>query len=424
MSRSALYVSYFGIRQPLVQTQVIPYLKELVSDGWSIHLMTFEPEWPSGFPEPEQAAWRQELQESGITWHPNRYTDSRGIPAKIRDIISGLRSARKIIAENQIKIVHGRAHVGTTIACLASLFRNVKILFDIRGFNPEEYLDSGHWSRTGLKFNSLKTVEKWLIRRSSGFVILTHAGRKAMFPTAVHQENDPVGMYRLPDGRPVQVIPCCVDPSRFLDQSTDDFNSENELKSKIKLGHCSRLVIHVGALSGLYPEDRIVAVFAEIYRQNPNTGFIILSQTDTGRLRELYLQSGLPESNLWTGQVKVAEVAQYLSISDWGLSLKCESYSQLSCSPTKIPEYLLAGLPVLASQGIGDTDHLIKENRVGIVFNAWDTDGIQAAVAEMEPLQSDPELKSRSKQAACDGFRLEIVGGPRYRAIYNAIDKM
>ena len=41
----SLYVCYFGLREPLVQTQVIPYLKEILKDGVEISLLTFEPEF-------------------------------------------------------------------------------------------------------------------------------------------------------------------------------------------------------------------------------------------------------------------------------------------------------------------------------------------------------------------------------------------
>src|ERR1051326_9263552 len=40
----SLYICYFGLREPLVQTQVLPYLRELAKSGVAIFLLTFEPE--------------------------------------------------------------------------------------------------------------------------------------------------------------------------------------------------------------------------------------------------------------------------------------------------------------------------------------------------------------------------------------------
>ena len=418
--KCALYVCYFGLREPLVQTQVLPYLRELAGDGWTVHVLTFEPDWPAAFPQAEQESRRTALASDGITWHARPYSKSHGLSAKLRDIAGGLVAARRIARQNGVRVIHGRAHVGTAIASLAAAFSKRKVLFDIRGFNPEEYVDSGHWPAGGLKFRLLKMAERVMLWYASGFVILTHVGREHLFPKATHTDRDPADLYHLSDGRPVQVIPCCVDPARFQ-RAPMDSESVDRLKTEIGLADSTRIVAHVGALGGLYPEDRIVATFAALYRQDPGTGFLILCQNDTSRLRALYAEAGLPPARLWVGKVTAAEVPRYVALADWGLSLKRESFSQLSCSPTKIPEYLLAGLPVLASQGIGDTDRLLKEHRVGVVFDAWDDGSIEAAVGQMQSLAADPELKSRCVQTAVEGFSLKGIGGPRYRAIYTEL---
>ena len=43
MGIRSLYICYFGVREPLVQTQVLPYLRELVDElSLEVHLLTFE----------------------------------------------------------------------------------------------------------------------------------------------------------------------------------------------------------------------------------------------------------------------------------------------------------------------------------------------------------------------------------------------
>ncbi len=417
MSRNILYVCYFGLREPLVHTQVLPYLRELVRGGWNPTILTFEPGWPDEFPEAERTARIESLRRDGIAWRVNPYTKSHSLFAKVKDILTGLRTARRIARENQVQLIHGRAHVGTAVACLvaATIRPRPKVLFDIRGFNPEEYVDAGRWTETGLKFRALKFAEKRMLKAASGFVILTEAGRAAMFPTAVPAEGE--GAWVLPDGRPIQVIPCCVDPARFT-PPVDAAETREELKNRLGLGGASKIVVHVGALGGLYPEDRIIALFRAIHADDPRTGFLILCQNDTSLFRKLYTEAGLPESSLWIGKAPAAEVPRYLAVGDWGLSLKCESYSQLSCSPTKIPEYLLAGLPVLASRNIGDTDEILTASKVGVVFDAWDAAGLAQAVTAMKSLAAEPDIEARCRQAALDRFDLQGVGGPRYRSIY------
>ena len=413
--KSALYICYFGLREPLVQTQVLPYLRYLANEGWKIHLLTFESGWPESYPDSDPA--RAELEASGIIWSARSYSTSHSVFAKLWDIAGGVVSARRIARKNQVRIIHGRAHVGTAIACLAAFLTRRKVLFDIRGFNPEEYVDSGHWPAGGLKFRLLKFSERVMVRCVSGFVILTQIGRKYFFADATHPSTDDESLYHLPDGRPVQVIPCCVDLQRFHFNAKDAL-IKDQLKSEIQLGHTERIMAHVGALGGLYPVDRILSVFAELYRDNPKTGFLILCQNNTSLIRNQYSERGLPLANLWIGKVRPEEVPRYLSMADWGLSLKRSGYSQFSCSPTKIPEYLLAGLPVLASQGIGDTDHLLTKNRVGVIFNAFDDDSIRTAIEQMNALSEDCGLQARCMETAVREFDLNTIGGPRYAEIY------
>ena len=76
MGISTIYICYFGLREPLVQTQVLPYLRELRKDDVEITLLTFEPQlkqnWNSELIEVAQA----ELAAEGIDWHATGYHKS------------------------------------------------------------------------------------------------------------------------------------------------------------------------------------------------------------------------------------------------------------------------------------------------------------------------------------------------------------
>ena len=79
-----------------------------------------------------------------------------------------------------------------------------KLLFDIRGFMPEEYTDAGVWPEGGAIYRAAKRAERWLLRVSDGFVVLTEKARDILFAT---------------ETKPVEVIPCCVD---FEKRFTED----------------------------------------------------------------------------------------------------------------------------------------------------------------------------------------------------------
>ena len=78
---------------PLGQSQVIPYLKELSSHGVRFTLLSFEMSKAytrEGLGQCEQL--RQELATSAIDWHRLRYHKSPSLPATSYDVLAGIRS--------------------------------------------------------------------------------------------------------------------------------------------------------------------------------------------------------------------------------------------------------------------------------------------------------------------------------------------
>src|SRR5204862_5203605 len=83
MATHTLYICYFGLREPLVQTQVLPYLRELVAGGVKMSLLTFEPRRWDG------AEWRERLRAEGIEWHVLPYHKRPTLPATLYDVARG-----------------------------------------------------------------------------------------------------------------------------------------------------------------------------------------------------------------------------------------------------------------------------------------------------------------------------------------------
>jgi len=213
----SLYICYFGVREPLVHTQVLPYLRELADGGVRIWLLTFEPDFRKHWDAESIAEWRARLQRQGIDWHPMAYHRRPSLPVTLYDIAAGAWRASAIARREQIDIFHGRSHVGATIAMLAGRWRGGRVIFDMRGFLAEEYIDSGRWRANGYLPRLVKAAERWLCRSADGVVILTERLRDTLFDAASAGE------------RPIEVIPCCVDMSRFNQSSLDREQVRREL---------------------------------------------------------------------------------------------------------------------------------------------------------------------------------------------------
>src|SRR6266851_5341019 len=149
MAIRTLYICYFGLREPLVQTQVLPYLRQLRSEDLQVSLLTFEPRLKETWSADEIATQRESLNAEGISWHYRKYHKWPSLPATIYDMAVGAWSIVSIMRREGVEILHARNHVPAVMSVLAGIFTEEKLIFDIRGFMPEEYTDAGVWPANG-----------------------------------------------------------------------------------------------------------------------------------------------------------------------------------------------------------------------------------------------------------------------------------
>lgn len=405
MPTRTLYLCYFGLREPLVQTQVLPYLRKLVESGVGVSLLTFEPGLKERWTPEELEAERARLEAEGIRWHWRAYHKRPSLPATLYDIGVGARLAAKLLRRGEADVLHARGHVPALMAALAKRRAGGRVLFDIRGFMPEEYTDAGVWPANGTLYRGVKRVERFLFDSADAFVVLTEKAREILFPGRTEADEK---------GRPVEVIPCCVDFKRF--RAADETPREG-LRRELGL-EGRRVVVYVGSFGGWYMAEETARFMALAFKQDPRTFALVLTQTPpesiAARLREL----GVPEDSFHVGRAAPPDVPKYLKASDIAVSFIRACYSKLSSSPTKIAEYLAAGLPVVCNAGIGDVDEVIEGDRVGVVLRDFGDESFTRALREVEALRAGGNLSERARESAERRFDIERVGGAKYRRIY------
>lgn len=394
----ALYLCYFGLREPLVQAQVLPYLRQLVRGGVEMSLLTFESD-----PEGAWAAeWGERLRGEGIDWHRLRYHKRPTLPATLFDIVAGAWRARAIVRRRGIGLLHARSHVGAAIGALTKALTGTRLLFDIRGLLPEEYVDSGNWRKRGLLFRLTKMAERWLFRSSDGFVVLTNRAREWLFP-------DGAG------GKPVEVIPCCLSAARTVPRGDRD-------AVRTELGVAGRVVfVYIGALGGYYLMHEMAELLAVARQKDPRVFALVLTQSPAAPMVDELARAGFGAGDYRVMRADPQDVPRFLEAADVALCILRSSIARVATSPTKFAEYLAAGLPVLSGAGVGDMDAHIAAERVGVVLRSFDRPAYIEALRELETLRRDPELAERCRHTARTHYDLESIAGVRYRRLYDAL---
>jgi glycosyltransferase involved in cell wall biosynthesis len=161
--------------------------------------------------------------------------------------------------------------------------------------------------------------------------------------------------------------------------------------------------------------------FIELRAREPRAFLRILTRSSPEETAARLRGVGLGDEDFHVGGVAASEVPRYLRRARLGLSFRKPTFSQVAASPTKIPEYLAAGLPAVSNAGIGDTDQLLEGERVGVVVRHFNTEELARAAEAALALAAEPGTEERCVAVARRHFDLRAVGGERYANVYRRL---
>jgi glycosyltransferase involved in cell wall biosynthesis len=405
--RRVLFISYNGMLDPLGQSQVIPYLRELAKRGIRYTLLSFErPKafTPEGVAQCEQL--RQKLQSDGIEWHWLPYHQRPSVPATIYDVLAGLRKASKLVKRNRIEMVHARGHIPATIALGLKKRFGTKMIFDVRGLMAEEYVDAEHWREGGIPYRITKATERRILAATDAVVTLT----ERIWPIISEWE----GLR----GRTVhhKVIPCCVDLSLFK------FSEAERVRRREELGLGDRLtLVYSGSLDGWYLTEKMVDFFAAVLKRRSDAHLLWLTTGSHDRVRELMRSRNVGAGNFSVLSIPSAQVPSYLAAADAGMAFIKRCVSKIASSPTKNGEYLACGLPLIINAGVGDSDALINDWKAGVLIEDFTQDEFGEAGRRIEEMLAQPEVRRNARSVAEQLFDLNEIGAERYATLYERV---
>lgn len=405
--RRVLFVSYNGMLDPLGQSQVIPYLRELATRGVRFTLLSFER--PGAF-EPEGIAQceqlRQKLESQGIEWHWLRYHQRPSVPATIYDVLAGSRKAASLVKRNRIELVHARGHIPATIALELKRRFGTKMIFDLRGLMAEEYVDAEHWREGGVPYRLTKATERRILAATDAIVTLT----ERIWPIIREWE----GLR----GRAVhhEVIPCCVDLSLFR------FSAEDRARRRAELGLGDRFtMVYSGSLDGWYLTEKMADFFAGFLQRKSDAHLLWLTTGSHDRVRDLMRSRNVETGNFSVLSIASSAVPSYLSAADAGLAFIKRCVSKVASSPTKNGEYLACGLPLIINAGIGDSDSLINEWKAGVLIENFTEDEYAVAGRSIEKMVAESGIRKSARSVAEQLFDLNTIGAQRYASLYEKV---
>jgi glycosyltransferase involved in cell wall biosynthesis len=403
----ALFITYNGALEPLIQSQGIPYLKGLRRKGVETVLLSFEKVrgTPAEF-KAETAALRGHLLNHGIRWYRLKYHKRPSVPATLYDILAGVITGIWIVLREKVDIVHARGTVPAAMGYVISRVLNKRFVHDARGLMAEEYADGGIWKRNGLVYKAVSSLEKKFMCAADAVVVLTDTIKRIL--TGGSYIQDAV----MRDPARITVIPCCVDLQLFRRADAGRLKQEYGLENKF-------IILYAGSLGTWYLVNEMVDFYIAARETIPDAHLFFLVNTG----REL-AEASCRSRNLGPADVTITgadfnRVPLFMSMSDAGIYFIKQCFSKQASCPTTLAEYLAAGLPVIANSGIGDGDTVIESNGVGEIVRSFDTRCYRQAALRLAAVRQNraDDVGARCRRTAQDLFSLD-KGVESYLSVY------
>src|SRR4051812_9263901 len=119
VNSKTLYVCYFGLREPLVQTQVLSYLREIKKSGTRVSILTFEPNPHENWTPEQIKTEKEKLAAEGIEWDFLTYHKRPSAPATLYDVLCGAVYIWRKARREKLDVIHARVHTPAMMGALA-----------------------------------------------------------------------------------------------------------------------------------------------------------------------------------------------------------------------------------------------------------------------------------------------------------------
>ena len=385
IKKRVLYLSYESLlASPILKTQVTPLL-EMLTYEYDITLSTFE-------------AKNAIIQNYKFKTLPFR--------SSLRSF--NLFSLVLFLIRNRknFEIIHCRSYLPMLpVSILSAFLPNFpKIIFDLRGVFPEEVLMKYKKEKSFklfFYFKIFKFLEKFFLSKAKVNIVVSNS-----FKNYLIKEYET----RITDlGEKIVVIPTFVNTLNKV-----NVNDETEIpfeKSDV-------IFVYSGSIELWQKFPETVLLFKNIKKEVSNAKFLILTY-DSEIAIKILESNGLRHSDFAIKNCNPNELPLYLKLADFAFLLREDDIVNNVAAPIKFTDYLLAGLTVILTRKIGDTEEIVRNFGNGIFLNGFSEEDMGKFVKENSTILSS-KCKIEADQIIKKYYSIELAFS-KYSTLYKHI---
>ena len=363
--KNLLFITWDGPKTSYMEGLFMPILNQVQSQSnYKFHIVQFS--WGDDKKVEITENTAHELQL--IYTHRKIIRKPVAVLGNIITIFKGIRFLKKYIQNNNITIVMPRSTMpAIMINRLAT--QNFKIVFDADGLPLEERVDFSGLSRKSKQYLFFKKEENKMLERADG--VLTRSNE------AIKIHSQTIGNTNL--GKFSVVL-----NGRNTDFFKPNRSVREKMRKELSISDQTKVLVYCGSLGPQYGWDEMIAIYSNYHKINIDSRFLIL----TGN--QAFANERIP--NEWKESIIVktvpfTEVPNYLSVADVAFAIREPKFSMQGVAPIKLGEYLLMGIPTIASLGIGDTEQILNSIPNCFLYHHQNPNRVAEAVAFIEGLR-------------------------------------
>ncbi|MCB4755590.1 MAG: glycosyltransferase [Elusimicrobia bacterium] len=389
------YFVYYGFENTVIESQVITPARKLVHDNFTVTLLFMED--GTNFLR-ALLAWPFRRKRMNVSPSMRAIFLPR-VPRNVlwmNTLMAFLVLSPKLLS-GQATVVHARGFQGCAVLLpIKRLFKKLKVICDIRGHEAEEYVYQVTKNKprplnrleTAWK-NKLERMALTAIQKSDAIIGVSKAllhhyqsiggllqnaviPAKAGIQSGVHvldsrfRGNDVILdklIGHVEETSRWAYVPCCVDIERYATALSrrNDVRKEHHWDDKIVL-------VYTGGLNLWQGQAYLADIFSAFHQEDSRCFFVGLTP-DTEKLKKLFIDHGISPDVYTIFTSPFEKIPDTLAASDIGLLLRENHPLNTFACPTKLAEYLAAGLHLFTTRAIADVVDLLEKHSVGTMIS-------------------------------------------------------
>lgn len=398
-----LFITWDGPQVSYLEGLFLPIFRLLEDYGWSFHILQFT--W-GGRVQRNMAA----CEAAGISYRSVEVWRKPVAVGSFLTALKGCRDVRKAIEDWNIDILMPRSTL-PLLACSRAL-RHIPLplVFDADGLPIDERVDFGGLSPTGLSYRILRDIESLGVRKAK--IVLTRTDKAAEILHARSGAGTLESKFvRVTNGR---------DSGQF---SLREVNERALDRLELGIDPEAPLIVYAGSLGKQYCLPEMLELFRNVLAYRSDTRFLLLTGSPEVACTEMDQHPEL-SGKVVVRSVAHHEVPAYLASADLGLGLRKASFSMQGVAPIKLGEYLLCGVPVIATRQIGDVEGITED--IGFLLGDHSRESLESAAAWfVDKVLADREaFRARSRELGLARYSLQASVDSYRRALGAATESV